>query len=86
MPQNLEIQKYVVLPGIAMYFAGQWIVNLNYWGCNQYITQRALGANLETARKGILFAVIYKNINACNCNVAWYCRLCTIQKWAITGF
>uniref|UniRef100_UPI0038D4892E sodium:solute symporter family transporter n=1 Tax=Flavobacterium sp. TaxID=239 RepID=UPI0038D4892E len=27
MPVNLDIQKYVVLPGIAMYFAGQWIVN-----------------------------------------------------------
>ncbi len=60
MPQNLDIQKYVVLPGIAMYFAGQWIVNLNYWGCNQYITQRALGANLETARTGILFAGFMK--------------------------
>ncbi len=60
MPQNLDIQKYVVLPGIAMYFAGQWIVNLNYWGCNQYITQRALGANLDTARTGILFAGFMK--------------------------
>jgi SSS family solute:Na+ symporter len=60
MPQNLDIQKYVVLPGIAMYFAGQWIVNLNYWGCNQYITQRALGADLQTARKGILFAGFLK--------------------------
>lgn len=60
MPQNLDIQKYVVLPGIAMYFAGQWIVNLNYWGCNQYITQRALGADLKTARKGILFAGFLK--------------------------
>lgn len=59
-PQNLEIQKYVVLPGLAMYFAGQWIVNLNYWGCNQYITQRALGANLQTARTGILFAGFLK--------------------------
>ncbi len=57
---NLDIQKYITLPGIAMYFAGQWIVNLNYWGCNQYITQRALGANLETARKGILFAGFIK--------------------------
>jgi SSS family solute:Na+ symporter len=57
---NLDIQKYVVLPGIAMYFAGQWIVNLNYWGCNQYITQRALGADLQTARTGILFAGILK--------------------------
>ncbi len=60
MPENLDIQKYVVLPGIAMYFAGQWIVNLNYWGCNQYITQRALGANLQTARAGILFAGFMK--------------------------
>lgn len=60
MPVNLDIQKYVVLPGIAMYFAGQWIVNLNYWGCNQYITQRALGADLDTARKGILFAGFMK--------------------------
>ncbi|WP_346985088.1 sodium/solute symporter [Chryseobacterium sp. POE27] len=60
MPQNLEVQKYVVLPGLAMYFAGQWIVNLNYWGCNQYITQRALGADLKTARTGILFAGFLK--------------------------
>ncbi|HEY9005282.1 sodium:solute symporter family transporter [Ohtaekwangia sp.] len=54
------INKYLVLPGIAMYFAGQWIVNLNYWGCNQYITQRALGADLQTARTGILFAGFIK--------------------------
>src|SRR3712207_4247214 len=40
--------------------AGIWIVNLNYWGCNQYITQRALGADLNTARKGILFAAFIK--------------------------
>jgi SSS family solute:Na+ symporter len=60
MPQNLHVQKYVVLPGLAMYFAGQWIVNLNYWGCNQYITQRALGADLKTARTGILFAGFLK--------------------------
>lgn len=54
------INRYLMLPGIAMYFAGQWIVNLNYWGCNQYITQRALGANLQTARNGILFAGLLK--------------------------
>jgi solute:Na+ symporter, SSS family len=54
------INKYLLLPGIAMYFAGQWIVNLNYWGCNQYITQRALGADLKTARTGILFAGFLK--------------------------
>jgi len=55
-----DIDKYLLLPGIGMYFAGQWIVNLNYWGCNQYITQRALGANLKTARTGILFAGLMK--------------------------
>lgn len=55
-----DIQRYVILPGIFMYAAGQWIVNLNYWGCNQYITQRALGANLKTARSGILFAGLLK--------------------------
>ncbi|TCC90046.1 sodium transporter [Pedobacter frigiditerrae] len=54
------VNKYLALPGIAMYFAGQWIVNLNYWGCNQYITQRALGADLKTARTGILFAGFLK--------------------------
>ncbi len=57
---QLSIDKYLLLPGIVMYFAGQWIVNLNYWGCNQYITQRALGADLKTARTGILFAGFLK--------------------------
>ena len=55
-----DIKRYLTLPGIAMYLGGQWVVNLNYWGCNQYITQRALGANLKTARTGILFAAILK--------------------------
>ncbi|MEO6914925.1 MAG: sodium/solute symporter [Chitinophagaceae bacterium] len=55
-----EVKNYLMLPGIAMYFAGQWVVNLNYWGCNQYITQRALGADLKTARTGILFAALLK--------------------------
>jgi SSS family solute:Na+ symporter len=39
---------------------GMLIINLNYWGCNQYITQRALGADLKTARGGILFAAFLK--------------------------
>lgn len=55
-----EVDKYLTFPGIASYLAGIWIINLNYWGCNQYITQRALGADLQTARTGILFAGILK--------------------------
>ena len=55
-----QISNYLTIPGLLSYVAGIWIVNLNYWGCNQYITQRALGANLPTARKGILFAGFLK--------------------------
>ena len=55
-----QINNYVSLPGLAMLAAGQWIANLNYWGCNQYITQRALGADLPTARTGILFSALLK--------------------------
>ncbi len=55
-----DINKYLTFPGILSYLAGIWIINLNYWGCNQYITQRALGADLQTARTGILFAGFLK--------------------------
>ena len=48
------------LPGLTILLGGMWIVNLNYWGCNQYITQRALGADLKTARTGLLFAAFIK--------------------------
>ncbi|MFC0780160.1 sodium/sugar symporter [Flavobacterium sp. HJSW_4] len=57
---QLEIDKYLTFPGLLSYAAGIWIINLNYWGCNQYITQRALGADLQTARTGILFAGMLK--------------------------
>jgi SSS family solute:Na+ symporter len=55
-----EDANFPSLPGLAVLFGGMWIVNLNYWGCNQYITQRALGADLKTARSGILFAAFLK--------------------------
>lgn len=51
---------YMALPGLSVLIGGMWIVNLNYWGCNQYITQRALGADLKTARSGLLFAAFLK--------------------------
>ncbi len=52
--------NFISLPGLTVLVGGMWIVNLNYWGCNQYITQRALGADLKTARSGILFAAFLK--------------------------
>lgn len=51
---------YKDLPGLSILIGGMWVNNLAYWGCNQYIIQRALGANLKTARSGILFAGFLK--------------------------
>jgi solute:Na+ symporter, SSS family len=51
---------YKELPGMSVLIGGMLINNLAYWGCNQYIVQRALGADLKTARKGILFAAFLK--------------------------
>jgi solute:Na+ symporter, SSS family len=55
-----QTDAYQNLPGIAVIVGAMWIANLNYWGCNQYITQRALGADLKTARTGLLFAGFLK--------------------------
>ena len=57
---NSSHEFYRDLPGISVLIGGMWVNNLNYWGCNQYIVQRALGANLQTARSGILFAAFLK--------------------------
>ena len=55
-----KVDAYQALPGMAVLIGAMWIANLNYWGCNQYITQRALGADLKTARAGLLFAAFLK--------------------------
>lgn len=55
-----ESPYYKDLPGLTVIVGAMWINNLNYWGCNQYIIQRTLGADLVTARKGILFAAFLK--------------------------
>lgn len=52
---------YMDLPGISVLVGGMWIMNLSYWGFNQYIIQRALAAkNLREAQKGIAFAAYLK--------------------------
>jgi len=57
---NRDHPYYMDLPGLSVVIGGMWINNLNYWGCNQYIIQRTLGADLKTARSGILFAAFLK--------------------------
>lgn len=49
------------LPWFAVFFGGLWIANLFYWGCNQFITQRTLGArNVVQGRYGVVFAAYIK--------------------------
>lgn len=57
---NEDHAYYKDLPGLSVLIGGMWINNLNYFACNQYITQRALGADLKTARQGLLFAAFLK--------------------------
>ena len=52
---------YAYLPGIGVIIGGMWIANLSYWGCNQYIIQRALAAkNIDQAQRGLIFAGFLK--------------------------
>jgi len=52
---------YMSLPGISVLVGGMWIMNLSYWGFNQYIIQRALAAKSNAeAQKGIIFAAFLK--------------------------
>lgn len=55
--------EYINLPGIGVLLGGMWIMNISYWGFNEYIIQRALEAkNIEEAQKGILFAAFLKMV------------------------
>ena len=52
---------YKDLPGISVLIGGMWIMNLSYWGFNQYIIQRTLAAkSIGEAQKGIVFAAFLK--------------------------
>ncbi len=53
--------SYNNLPGIWTLLGGLWVLHFSYWGFNQYIIQRALGAeSLNEAQKGLAFAAFLK--------------------------
>lgn len=53
--------SYNNLPGIWTLLGGLWVLHFSYWGFNQYIIQRALGAeSLAEAQKGLAFAAALK--------------------------
>ena len=52
---------YMSLPGLSVLIGGMWVMNISYWGFNQYIIQRALAAkSVDEAQKGIAFAAFLK--------------------------
>lgn len=54
-------RSYSDLPGIWTLLGGLWVLHFSYWGFNQYIIQRALGAeNLAEAQKGLVMAAALK--------------------------
>ncbi|MEL6530588.1 MAG: sodium/solute symporter [Pseudomonadota bacterium] len=67
MPGHFEMildddhPAYGDLPGIWTLLGGLWVLHFSYWGFNQYIIQRALGAeSLGEAQKGLAFAAFLK--------------------------
>ena len=58
---SFDHPAYKDLPGVWVLIGGLWIAHFAYWGFNQYITQRALGAkSLPEAQKGVMFAAYLK--------------------------
>jgi SSS family solute:Na+ symporter len=52
---------YKDLPGLSVLLGGLWVMNVSYWGFNQYIIQRALAAkSIREAQKGIVLAAFLK--------------------------
>ncbi len=67
MPGHFEMilsedhPAYSDLPGIWTLLGGLWVLHFSYWGFNQYIIQRALGAeSLGEAQKGLAAAAFLK--------------------------
>ena len=61
LPKSDPNFKY--MPGIRSILGGIWIAGIYYFGANQYIIQKALGAkSLKEAQRGMLFAGYLKLI------------------------
>jgi SSS family solute:Na+ symporter len=49
------------IPWVAVFIGGLWIPQFFYWGFNQFITQRTLGAkSLAEGQRGIFLACVFK--------------------------
>jgi solute:Na+ symporter, SSS family len=53
--------NYKDLPGLSVLLGGLWVMNISYWGFNQYIIQRTLAAkDIREAQQGIVLASFLK--------------------------
>ncbi|BDD07319.1 sodium/sugar symporter [Aureibacter tunicatorum] len=67
VPQKFDLilekthASYNDLPGVSVLVGAMWVANISYWGCNQYIIQRALAAkSVNEAQTGLVFAGFLK--------------------------
>lgn len=52
---------FIDLPGLAVILGAMWLINIGYWGFNQYIIQKGLAAkSMAEAKKGLIFAGFLK--------------------------
>ncbi len=84
LSKDNEFYRYV--PGISVLVGGMWIVNLFYWGLNQYIIQRALAAkSLDEAQKGMLFAGALKLLMPVICVLPGICAAYLVPNLTVSG-
>ncbi len=77
---------FLDLPGIWVLLGGMWIANIGYFGCNQYIIQRALAAkDLNEAQKGVLFAGFLKLLTPLIVVIPGIAAYVIVQQQGIDG-
>ena len=77
---SLDHPAYKDLPGVWVLIGGLWIAHFAYWGFNQYITQRALGAKSLPEAQGSYVCCLFEALDAiCCCSSRDLC--CNYLSW-----
>jgi SSS family solute:Na+ symporter len=72
---------YMSLPGLSVLIGGMWVMNVSYWGFNQYIIQRALAAKSHRrSAKGYRLRCVSEATDASHRGVAGYRRFRTWRR------
>ena len=77
---------YMSLPGVSVLIGGMWVMNVSYWGFNQYIIQRALAAkSVQRSAKGHRVCGVLKAAHAGHRGVTGYRHVCIERRAGIAG-